>query len=642
MHSLSTPSLGIDLGTTFSCAYVYMDNHTRLINDKSTASPVIPSIFCCLDEGEGLHFLVGKSAQYKIAKHAKSVVYDLKRLIGKDFDDANVQTLLENLPYDVVKDSRNRCKVRLHGQEFFPEAISAKILERFKKLAEEQTKAGPIKNVVISIPAYFGDLQRKSTIEAGRLAGFEVVNIINEPTAAAIAYGYQHPSDDEQKVVVYDMGGGTFDVSVLVIEDHFFDVQCTGGDNYLGGNDFDNLLVQECVREIGELHGKDISHDEESKLILKFECEQAKKALSGEDTEFAMVRSSKLDKRLGAKYKGKFTQSQFESLVEGKIDKSIEIVIDTLNRAKLEAYQIDKVLLVGGSTYIPMIRRKLGELFGNWKIQSDLNPDLCVAMGASIFCADKNGFEIKKLPDFGITETVPISIGVGLVNDKFGKVIKRGFNIPCRQRYRIITIKDNQTVVKIEVLEGERSIASKNEYLGECSLSGIPPLPKGQAEVDIIIEIDENSTMKVTSESVQNGVRRQNHISYNSKRLSKEEVQKILDDKEANKEADQQFLEKVQSKYDFKCLLNTIKSNAQDPRNDKYMSSTDKQKLLSVVAEHDSWFCENSDFSTSSVKKATEKVRLVWEPIFSKIRREFRKDKGHDKPINMDSFDDIE
>jgi L1 cell adhesion molecule like protein len=567
--------LGIDLGTKNSCAFIFKNDQTKIVRNKETLFTTFPSVCYCYPNQRNNQnvFLVGDAAFINMIKNPQNVVYDAKRLIGKHTSDKGVEKLISKLPYKVTEDTKGRCKIELNGQQYFPAEISSKNISKIKQMAEEE-EGYVFDSVVVTVPAYFDQIQREHTKDAAKISGFENVYLINEPTAAAIANGFHSISTSQAKehVLVYDLGGGTFDVSLLCIHNNYYKVLAVGGDNFLGGGDFDYLMMGVCMEELKSKYEVDITDDHSSQLLLKFECEEAKKSLS--DNDSVEISSRKLNKKYGIKFTHVITRSDFEELIREDIKKTVSIVLKTIKRSEINIEQIDKVLLVGGSTRIPLIRKELLKLFDIEKVVPSYSPDLIVAKGACIYAAYKNDYKIEKMPDFKKSDVVPFALGTNKFNNKFSVIIPKGQEIPYRNTKVYQTMRDNQSRINIKIFEGDNSDYYYNKIIGEFTMINIPKLPKGQAKVEVTIFVDDNTTLGITAKCLQNGKSHEMKIGYQGNKLSSKEMQMILNDE--NKNVDFEIQE--QEKNDFLCSLYFIRNLLLDKNINEFLDKN-KQKL---------------------------------------------------------------
>ncbi|MRJ02132.1 MAG: molecular chaperone DnaK [Epsilonproteobacteria bacterium] len=526
--------LGIDLGTTNSCMAVYEGNEAKVIPNKEGKNTT-PSVVAFTDKGE---VLVGDPAKRQMITNPTRTIYSVKRIMGMMCNEPQAQEAKKRLPYKIV-DRNGACAVEVEGKVYTPQEISAKILMKLKEdaeayLGEEVTEA------VITVPAYFNDAQRKATKEAGTIAGLNVLRIINEPTAAALAYGLD--KKESEKIVVYDLGGGTFDVTILETGDNVVEVLATGGDAFLGGDDFDNRIIDWLVEEFKKETGIDLKQDIMALQRLKEAAENAKKELSSAmETEINLPFIT-ADQSGPKHLVKKLTRAKFESLIEDLVDRTIEIAQNVLKDSGLSKDEINEVVLVGGSTRIPMVQRKVKEFFGKEPNKS-VNPDEVVAIGAAIQGAVLKG-DVK---DVLLLDVTPLSLGIETLGGVMTKIIERGTTIPVKKTQIFSTAEDNQPAVTIHVLQGEREMAKDNKSLGQFTLEGIPPAPRGVPQIEVTFDIDANGILTVSAKDKATGKEQQIKVT-GSSGLSEEEIQRMIQEAEAHKEEDRRRKELVETR----------------------------------------------------------------------------------------------
>jgi molecular chaperone DnaK (HSP70) len=638
---LSKPQacLGIDLGTTNSCAYIYMDNELVPVKTE-LGNKLIPSAFFYMPELSGNKFLIGDAAKNKMFEFPKNMVNDVKRLIGKNFDDPKVQKLKALLPYTVKGDSNKRCKIVLGDKEFFPAEISAQILRKLRDLAQKTANGFQFRTVTVTVPAYFGDAERANTVDAALIAGFSKVFIIDEPKAAAFAYRFHKEVKKKQNILVFDMGGGTFDVSVIRLKKDFFDTLATGGDDFLGGNDIDNLMMQRCVEILNDKYHYDLQDEWKHKLGLKVTCEMAKRNLSiGESVN---VYYSKLKKEMGSIFSHTFTDSEFQKLIKDKVNKTIEITKTTIAKSKLKIADIDKVLLVGGSTYLPIVRKKLRDLFGKDKVKCFINPELAVGMGAALYTSFKTQIEIEQIPDLAESRTMPHSLGIEVKGEKFSKIIPQNYNIPCKTKKHYKTSVDNQTSCEIAIYEGENDSIKHNKNLGSFLLTNIPPLPAGKAEIDITIFVNDDTTViDVMAKCKQNNEYKRCIVGYKGNRLTEAERQKIIEENREKYSA-RQRREGLERKEEYIAYLGEIETKMQSKQYKKLFIEPTKGRLKSIIADQKPKVSKLETLSREMAKKLKALLDVSWESIYRKIEEMFYQSNGYLDKIDVNGIDDIE
>jgi len=526
--------LGIDLGTTNSCMAIYEGNEAKVIPNKEGKNTT-PSVVAFTDKGE---VLVGDPAKRQMITNPTRTIYSVKRIMGMMCNEEKAQEAKKRLPYKIV-DRNGACAVEVEGKVYTPQEISAKILMKLKEDAEAYL-GEEINEAVITVPAYFNDAQRKATKEAGTIAGLNVLRIINEPTAAALAYGLD--KKNAEKIVVYDLGGGTFDVTILETGDNVVEVLATGGDAFLGGDDFDNRIIDWLVDEFKKETGIDLKQDIMALQRLKEAAENAKKELSSAmETEINLPFIT-ADQSGPKHLVKKLTRAKFESLIEDLVDKTIDIASNVLKDSGLSKSDINEVVLVGGSTRIPLVQRKVKEFFGKEPNKS-VNPDEVVAIGAAIQGAVLKG-DVK---DVLLLDVTPLSLGIETLGGVMTKIIERGTTIPVKKTQIFSTAEDNQPAVTIHVLQGEREMAKDNKSLGQFTLEGIPPAPRGVPQIEVTFDIDANGILTVSAKDKATGKEQQIKVT-GSSGLSEEEIQRMIQEAEAHKEEDRKRKELVEAR----------------------------------------------------------------------------------------------
>ncbi len=533
--------LGIDLGTTNSCMATYEGGEAKVIPNKEGKNTT-PSVVAFTDKGE---VLVGDPAKRQMITNPTRTIYSVKRIMGMMCDEPQAQEAKKRLPYKIV-DRNGACAVEVDGKVYTPQEISAKILMKLKEDAEAYL-GEEINEAVITVPAYFNDAQRKATKEAGQIAGLNVLRIINEPTAAALAYGLDKKK--AEKIVVYDLGGGTFDVTILETGDNVVEVLATGGDAFLGGDDFDNRIIDWLVEEFKKETGIDLKQDIMALQRLKEAAENAKKELSSAmETEINLPFIT-ADQSGPKHLVKKLTRAKFESLIEDLVDKTIKIAADVLKDSGLSKDEINEVVLVGGSTRIPLVQRKVKEFFGKEPNKS-VNPDEVVAIGAAIQGAVLKG-DVK---DVLLLDVTPLSLGIETLGGVMTKIIEKGTTIPVKKTQIFSTAEDNQPAVTIHVLQGEREMAKDNKSLGQFTLEGIPPAPRGVPQIEVSFDIDANGILTVSAKDKATGKEQEIKIT-GSSGLSEEEIQKMIQEAEAHKEEDRKRRELIETKNQADALV---------------------------------------------------------------------------------------
>ncbi|QSI75399.1 molecular chaperone DnaK [Niveibacterium microcysteis] len=568
--------IGIDLGTTNSCVAI-MEGGTPKVIENSEGARTTPSIVAYMEDGE---ILCGAPAKRQAVTNAKNTLYAVKRLIGRRFEEREVQKDISLMPYSITKADNGDAWVEVRGKKMAPPQISAEVLRKMKKTAEDYL-GEEVTEAVITVPAYFNDSQRQATKDAGRIAGLEVKRIINEPTAAALAFGMDKVSGKDKKIAVFDLGGGTFDISIIEIADvdgdKQFEVLATNGDTFLGGEDFDQRVIDYIVEEFKKQNGIDLSKDAIALQRIKAAAERAKIELSsGQQTE---INEPYITMANGAPchLAMKITRAKFESLVEELVEATIEPCRKALKDAGLKVTDIDDVILVGGQTRMPKVQEKVREFFGK-EPRKDVNPDEAVAVGAAI----QGGVLQGEVKDVLLLDVCPLTLGIETLGGVMTPLIKRNTTIPTKAQQVFSTADDNQTAVTIHVLQGEREMASANKSLGQFNLSDIPPAPRGMPQIEVTFDIDANGILHVSAKDKATNKEAKITIKANSG-LSDEEVQKMVNDAAAHAEDDRKARELIDARNQCDALIHTAKKAIQE-HGDK-VSADEKAKIETAIKE---------------------------------------------------------
>jgi molecular chaperone DnaK len=568
--------IGIDLGTTNSCVAIMEGGKPKVIENAEGARTT-PSVVAYAEDGE---ILVGAPARRQAVTNAKNTIYAVKRLIGRRFDDPEVQKAIKLTPYKIVRADNGDAWIEVRGKKISPQEVSAQILRKVKKDAEAYL-GETVTEAVITVPAYFNDSQRQATKDAGRIAGLDVKRIINEPTAAALAFGEDKTAKKDMKIAVYDLGGGTFDISAIEIADvegeKQFEVLATNGDTFLGGEDFDQRLIDYIVGEFKKDQGVDLSKDVLALQRLKEAAEKAKIELSSvQQTEFNLPYITA--DQTGPKHLTmKITRAKFEALVMDLIDKTLPPCRTAIKDADLTVDKIVDVILVGGQTRMPKVQDKVKELFGR-EPRKDVNPDEAVAVGAAIQAGVLKG-DVK---DVLLLDVTPLSLGIETLGGVMTKLIQKNTTIPTKAQQVFSTADDNQNAVTIHVLQGERDMAAGNKSLGQFNLTDIPPAPRGMPQIEVTFDIDANGILHVTAKDKATG--KENKIKIQaSSGLTESEIQRMVKDAEAHAEEDKKQLELVNARNQLEAMVHSVKKSLKD-YGDK-LDSGEKEKIEAAVKD---------------------------------------------------------
>jgi len=603
-------TIGIDLGTTNSCVAVYQGGEAKIITNKEGKNTT-PSIVAFTDKGD---VLVGEPAKRQAITNPEKTIYSIKRIMGLMMDEEHAKSAMDKVGYKIVNKS-GAAAVEIDGKVYTPQEISAKILTKLKADAEAYL-GQDVTDAVITVPAYFNDAQRKATQEAGTIAGLNVLRIINEPTAAALAYGLD--KQGEEKVVVYDLGGGTFDVTVLEIGDGTFEVLSTDGNAFLGGDDFDNVIIDFLADGFKEEYGIDLRNDKMAHQRLKDEAEKAKKELSATAETEINLPFITADATGPKHLVQSLTRAKFESMTESLISETLDHIKVAMNDAGLDNNEIDEIIMVGGSTRIPKAQEVVKEYFGK-ELNNSVNPDEVVASGAAI----QGGVLTGDVKDVLLLDVTPLSLGLETLGGVMTKLIEKGTTIPVKKSQVFSTAQDNQPAVSIVVGQGEREFIKDNKNLGQFELSDIAAAPKGQPQIEVTFDIDANGVLNVSAKDKSTG--KENKITISgSSGLSDDEIEKMIQEAEANKEADNKKKEIVETKNQAESMLHQIKKALEDNKDDAVVSEDEEKAIVDAAASLEE-LLKNDDATKEQIE---ESLKTLSEASAKLMEAEMKKAQG--------------
>jgi heat shock 70kDa protein 1/2/6/8 len=605
-------TIGIDLGTTYSCVGVWQNDRVEIIA-SDTGARTVPSMVT-FSETERL---IGDASKASAATYARSTIFDAKRMIGRPFSDAQLQKDIAHFPYKVINDGKDRPKIEVETKDglkqFYPEEISAMVLQKMKAVAEAYL-GETVKDAVVTVPAYFNDAQRQATKDAGLIAGLNIVRIINEPTAAAIAYGLDKNDKGERNVLIFDCGGGTHDISILTIDDGVFEVRATAGDTHLGGEDFDSLIADWAIEEFRRKTRIDIRDNAKAMRRLRTACERAKRILSTSSQSNIEV-DSLAD---GNDFNAVLTRAKFESLCDSLFKRCMAPVEQVLRDAKMAKDQIHDIVLVGGSTRIPRIQQLLRDFFNGKELCQSINPDEAVAYGAAVQGAILGGAKSEKIDGLILLDVCPLTLGIETAGNVMTPLIKRNTTIPCKKAQTFSTYADNQTQVKIVIFQGERALTKDCDRLGEFDLGGIPPMPRGVPQIEITYDVDANGILNVSASEKSTG--KSNKITItNNKTKSKEEFERMVQEAEKYAAEDKKVMERVETRNGAEAYLYNARNTLQEEKVKEKLSAEDIGAAEETIRLGLAWLDDYREADVDEIKDKQKQWEDAIRPVLVKL-----------------------
>jgi heat shock protein 1/8 len=624
-------AIGIDLGTTYSAVGVFQNGKVEIIAN-SQGNRTTPSYVAFTDTER----LIGDSAKAQSTLNAANTIFDAKRLIGRKIDDSHISEDLKQWPFTVSAGENKKpvFEVSYKGEQkkFQPEEISSMILGYMKEIAESYLGT-EVKNAVVTVPAYFNDAQRQATKDAGVIAGLNILRIINEPTAAALAYGLDKKSDKEQNILIFDLGGGTFDVSLLEIDDGFFEVKATAGDTHLGGEDFDSRMVNHFLEEFQRKHKKDISSNKRSLKRLRTACERAKRTLSSSAN--ASIEIDSLFE--GIDFYTNISRAKFESLCEDLFRGCLDPVERVLRDSKIDKSKVDEVVLVGGSTRIPRVQKLLSDFFNGKELNKSINPDEAVAYGAAIQASILNGDGDETTDKMILLDVAPLSLGIETSGGIMTNLITRNSVIPSHQTQVFSTYADNQPSVTIKVYEGERKFTKDNNLLGTFDLNGIPPAPRGVPQIEVAFDLDANGILTVNASDKSTGKSEKIVITNDKGRLSKDDIERMVTEAENFKEEDTKNAKRVEERNNLENYIYSVRATLENEKLKEQFSEEERNTIQSQINEKQSWLDEHQNEDAEIYENKRKEIETLYNPIMQRIYQQSQAPAN--EPTTVDEVD---